>query len=79
MKNFNDTIWNRTSDLPICSAAPHPLCHQVAKIENMYLRTDFRRTVVHTTSIRNRALHDLTVITDCRWFRGYWKFPNYTF
>ena len=22
MKNFNGTIWNRTSDLPICSAAP---------------------------------------------------------
>ena len=22
MKNSNDTIWNRTSDLPICSAAP---------------------------------------------------------
>ena len=22
MKNANDTIWNRTSDLPICSAAP---------------------------------------------------------
>ena len=21
MKNFNDTIWNRTSDLPICSTA----------------------------------------------------------
>ena len=21
MKNSNDTIWNRTSDLPICSAA----------------------------------------------------------
>ena len=22
MKNSNDTIWNRTSDLPICSADP---------------------------------------------------------
>jgi len=26
MQNSNDTIWNRTSDLPICSAAP-PLCY----------------------------------------------------
>jgi hypothetical protein len=26
MKNSNDTFWNRTSDLPICSAAPWPLC-----------------------------------------------------
>jgi hypothetical protein len=27
MKNFSDTIWNRTSDLPICSAVPQLLCH----------------------------------------------------
>ena len=25
MKNSNDTIWNRTSDLPICTAVPWPL------------------------------------------------------
>ena len=28
MKNSNDTIWDRTSDLPICSAAPSPLCNR---------------------------------------------------
>jgi hypothetical protein len=27
MKNSNETIWYRTSDLPICSAVPWPLCH----------------------------------------------------
>ena len=27
MKNSNDTTWNRTTDLPICSTAPSPLCH----------------------------------------------------
>jgi hypothetical protein len=27
MKNSNDTIWNRTSNLPICSTIPEPLCH----------------------------------------------------
>jgi hypothetical protein len=27
MKNSNDTIYNRTSDLPICSTVPLPLCH----------------------------------------------------
>ena len=26
MKNSNDTNWDRTSDLPICSTAPWPLC-----------------------------------------------------
>ena len=28
MKNSNDTIWNRTSDLPICSTAPQSLCYR---------------------------------------------------
>jgi len=28
IKKSNDTSWNRTSDLPICSAAPCPLCHR---------------------------------------------------
>ena len=28
MKNSNDTIWNRTSDLPICSTAPYPLSYR---------------------------------------------------
>jgi len=28
MKNFNDSIWNRTSDLPIYSTAPYPLCYR---------------------------------------------------
>ena len=27
LRNSNDTIWDRTSDLPICSTAPYPLCH----------------------------------------------------
>jgi len=28
MKNSNDAIWNRTSDLPICSTAPQPLSYR---------------------------------------------------
>jgi len=28
MKNSNDTIWNRTSDLPICSTAPYAQCYR---------------------------------------------------
>jgi len=32
MKNSNDTIWNRTSDLPICSPAPLPLCYRGLQI-----------------------------------------------
>ena len=28
MKNSDDTIWDRTNDLPICSTALYPLCHR---------------------------------------------------
>ena len=28
MKNSNDTIWNRTSDLPTCSTVPQPTALQ---------------------------------------------------
>jgi hypothetical protein len=29
MKNSNDTIGNRSRDLPVCSALPQPLRHRV--------------------------------------------------
>jgi len=28
MKNSNDTSWDRTSDIPICSTTPQPLCYR---------------------------------------------------
>jgi hypothetical protein len=37
MKNSSDTIWNRTRDLPICSAVPQQLRHRVPQIV-MYTR-----------------------------------------
>ena len=37
MKNSNDTIADRTSDLPICSTAPQPLCHRGLLTENAML------------------------------------------
>ena len=38
MKIFNDTIWNRTSDLPIRSAAPLPPCHRGLPIPTRQLQ-----------------------------------------
>jgi hypothetical protein len=29
MKNSNDTVGNRSRDLPVCSAVPQPLCYCV--------------------------------------------------
>ena len=33
----------------------------VFKIKRLCLRTDFRLILIHTSSIRNKALHDLTL------------------
>jgi hypothetical protein len=33
MKNFNDTIGNRSRDLPVCSAVSQPLRHRVFPIK----------------------------------------------
>jgi hypothetical protein len=34
MKNSNDTIGNRSRDLPVCSAVPQPLRHRVLLVLN---------------------------------------------
>jgi hypothetical protein len=44
MKNSIDTIWDRTSDLPICSAAPcatavpqnGAACNEINKVTNIF-------------------------------------------
>ena len=38
MKNSNDTFWNRTSELPICCAAPYPLCYRCPRVDSQYRR-----------------------------------------
>ena len=34
MKNASKTNWNRTSDLPIYSTAPKPLCYRGPPLKN---------------------------------------------
>jgi hypothetical protein len=43
MKNTNDTIRNRSSNLPVCSAVSQPLCHHMPHI-NMCISPIFRET-----------------------------------
>jgi hypothetical protein len=50
MKNFHDTIGNRTRDLPVCSAVPHPTAP---------LRTPPGKLA--TTVIKNTPLSENTV------------------
>ena len=37
MKNANDTSWDRTSDLPICSTASQPLCYRGLRYHLLYV------------------------------------------
>jgi hypothetical protein len=37
MKNFNDTLGNRSRDLPVCSAVPQPLRHRVPPLNIWFL------------------------------------------
>jgi hypothetical protein len=47
MKNFNDTIENRTRDLPVCSAVPQPTAPPRAPL------CTFISAVIHTTSLKS--------------------------
>jgi hypothetical protein len=62
MKNSNDSIGNRSRDLPVCSTVPQPLCHHVphiltvpspnvlaADVFGMLLFTDIQRCSKHQT------------------------------
>jgi hypothetical protein len=60
MKNSNDTIGDRSRDLPVCSAMPQPPCHRVPHhqviIRNIRI---FRH--VQLTSINFKAKRNHTV------------------
>jgi len=52
MKNFNDTIGNRTRDLPACSAVPQPTAPPRTQMKNVAAnfgvkpaKSDFARTL----------------------------------
>jgi len=47
MKNSNDTSWDRTSNLPICSTAPLPLCHR-GHMHTLHTHTPHTHTHTHT-------------------------------
>jgi len=39
-KKSTDTYWDRTSDFPICSTAPEPLCHRGPPYIYIYIYMD---------------------------------------
>jgi hypothetical protein len=52
MKNSNDTIENRSRDLPVCSAVPKPMLHRVPlKLQSVHI-----------------IIHEPAVVLFTRWF-----------
>jgi hypothetical protein len=52
MKNSNNTIGNRSRDLPVCSAVPQPLRHSVRNIKYItmeYINKNKKFTVLDCT------------------------------
>ena len=58
MKNSNDTIWNRTSDIPICSTArlTHSTYHNHAEKNNVYQPNSII-SIDYTTMQQRKAKH----------------------
>ena len=57
MKNSNDTSWDRTSDLPICSTAPQPLCYRGPNIPLQPLQKNYILNCYHVDIIINMGSH----------------------
>ena len=50
MKNSNDTNWDRTSDLPICSTAPYPLCYRGPQPKHLWVFLSMKYVRLNTNS-----------------------------
>jgi hypothetical protein len=51
MKISNDTIGNRSHDLPVCSAVPQPLRHRVGTVNVVKLYCRQLSILISTTTI----------------------------
>jgi hypothetical protein len=58
IKNSDDTSWDPTTDLPICSTTPQPLCHRGPQLSNleMYFASSRKQTEDPT---RTAKIHGL--------------------
>jgi hypothetical protein len=79
MKNSNDTIRNRSRDLPVCSAVPQPLRHRVPRIGSVVGRIFYDdlakiwnsrhgliRTLSQHMSVSTETSHDCRCSVDIR-------------
>ena len=56
MKNSNDTIGNRTRELPTCSAVPQPIALLRAPLNNTNKKKTHTHTHVHMYHLQSFAL-----------------------
>ena len=59
MKKSNDTIWNRTRELPTCSAVPQPTALPRAPIDLLFVV----ESVTNVTTLKYVSKWPLLVIT----------------
>jgi hypothetical protein len=59
IKNSNDTIGNRSRDLPVCSAVPQPLSHRVLSTYSSSQNSSFMFTHSGTISLEYRLIADV--------------------
>ena len=68
----NDTSWDRTSDLPICSTAPSPLCYRgpqfiLSIFINLYM---FRTTMCLSSGETTVFMWHFVLVIPCGWLSG---------
>ena len=69
MKNSNDTSWDRTSELPICSTAPYPLSYRDPLT---YVYISYKRTIIFSGS--QPAVYNLSsfvAVISFYWYKEY--------
>jgi hypothetical protein len=79
MKNCNDTVWNRTRDLPACSAVPQPSAPPAACVNEIYKKIKHRHLQVESVPnrihIKNLGYYlPLNRITWLRIGEDFWAF-----
>ena len=63
MKNFNDTIGNRTRDLPTCNAVPRPTAPPQDKCSVFSDKHNGMASAQTVTLVSTRKVHELSVLS----------------
>jgi hypothetical protein len=67
IKNSNDTIGNRSRNLPVCNAVPQPLRHRVPQVFILYSVINVKKDLQivskqETTGVTNRIADNIKIL-----------------